>query len=66
MTDATYTVPDMSCGHCKDAISSQLLGVAGVDSVDVDLDAKRVVVRGQGLDDTRLRAAIEDAGYDAA
>ena len=66
MTDATYIVPDMSCGHCKHAVSSELLGVAGVDSVDVDLDAKRVVVRGEGLDDGRLRAAIEDAGYEAA
>lgn len=66
MTDATYTVSEMRCGHCKHAISSQLLGVAGVDSVEVDLDAKRVVVRGEALDDTRLRAAIEDAGYEAA
>jgi copper chaperone len=66
MTEITYTVPDMSCGHCKQAVSSGLAGVAGVDSVDVDLDTKLVTVRGHDLDDAELRAAIEEAGYEAA
>jgi copper chaperone CopZ len=38
--------------------------VRGVDSVDVDLDGKRVTVRGSALDDTAVRAAIDEAGYD--
>jgi copper chaperone CopZ len=66
MTEITYTVPDMSCGHCERAVSSGLAGVAGVDSVDVDLDSKLVTVRGSELDDAALRAAIEEAGYEAA
>ncbi len=66
MTEITYLVPDMTCHHCEHTVSSELTGVAGVSSVDVDLDSKRVVVRGEGLDDTALRAAIEEAGYRAA
>ena len=66
MSEITYTVPDMSCGHCKSAVSSGLAQVAGVDSVEVDLDTKLVIVRGRGLDDAALRAAIEEAGYAAA
>jgi len=66
MTEATYTVPDMSCGHCKQAIRSELQEVAGVESVDVDLDTKLVTIRGFDLDDAALRAAIEEAGYEAA
>jgi copper chaperone CopZ len=66
MTEITYTVPDMSCGHCEQAVSSELGGVAGVDSVEVDLDTKLVTVRGHELDDRALRAAIEEAGYEAA
>jgi copper chaperone len=66
MTEITYTVPEMSCGHCKQAVSSELAEVAGVDSVDVDLDTKLVTVRGHELDDAELRAAIEEAGYEAA
>ncbi len=65
MTEITYNVPDMTCGHCKQAISSGLARVAGVASVDVDLATKRVVVRGDGLDDVALRVAIADAGYEA-
>ena len=66
MSEITYAVPDMSCGHCKQAVSSELGEVAGVDSVDVDLDTKLVTVRGHDLDDVALRAAIDEAGYEAA
>jgi copper chaperone len=64
--ELVYTVPDMSCGHCKAAVGSELEAVLGVREVDVDLDSKRVVVRGEGLDDEALRAAIAAAGYEAA
>ncbi len=66
MKEITYTVPDMSCGHCKTAVSSELQEAPGVESVDVDLDSKLVTVHGSDLDDAALRAAIEDAGYEAA
>jgi len=66
MTEITYSVPDMSCGHCKHEVTTEVSAVAGVDSVDVDLDTKRVVVRGVGLDDAAIRAAIDAAGYEAA
>ena len=67
MTDTvTYSVPDMSCGHCKQAVSKELLVVPGVESVDVDLETKRVTVVGADLDDGLLRAAIDEAGYEAA
>lgn len=66
MREITYTVPDMSCEHCKHPVSSELSLVPGVDSVEVDLDTKLVTVRGRELDDGALRAAIEAAGYQAA
>ena len=65
MTQLTYTVPDMTCSHCRQAVSSELAQVAGVESVAVDLDTKLVVVSGSGLDDAALRAAIEEAGFEA-
>jgi copper chaperone len=67
MADAlVYSVPGMHCGHCERAVQEELGALDGVDAVDVNLDAKLVVVRGHGLDDGRLRAAIADAGYEAA
>jgi copper chaperone len=63
---ATYTVPAMSCGHCKAAVTREVSAVTGVHSVNVDLDTKLVTVTGEHLDDETLRAAIEEAGYEAA
>jgi copper chaperone CopZ len=56
----------MTCDHCKVAVSEEIGAVRGVDTVDVDLDTKLVTVRGSGLDDGALRAALEEAGYEAA
>ena len=61
----TYTVPEMSCDHCKAAVTEELTGVSGVEAVDVDLKAKLVTVTGEKLDDAALRAAIVEAGYEA-
>lgn len=62
----TYTVAGMTCAHCKHAVSSEVGSVAGVAGVEVDLDTKLVTVTGEGLDDQQLRAAIEEAGYEAS
>jgi len=67
MTDTlTYTVTDMTCGHCKQAVTQEVSAVEGVQSVEVDLDTKLVTVVGDSLDDAKLRAAIDEAGYEAA
>jgi copper chaperone len=55
----------MHCGHCEAAIRGELEALSGVQSVDVDLETKRVSVRGENLDDSALVAAIDEAGYDA-
>ena len=62
----TYTVPGIHCAHCESAIKQEVGAVAGVDRVDVDLEAKLVAVHGERLDDAALRTAIDDAGYDVA
>lgn len=60
----TYTVPGMSCGHCKAAIETEVSKVAGVSTVEADLETKRVTVSGDPVDDAAVRAAIDEAGYD--
>ena len=60
-----YTVPGMHCAHCERAVSEELAAVEGVESVDVDLKTKLVTVVGSDLEDATLRAAIEEAGYEA-
>jgi copper chaperone len=66
MSELTYTVPAMHCGHCKAAVEREVSQVDGVQSVVVDLETKKVDVRGANLDDAAIRAAIDEAGYEAA
>jgi copper chaperone CopZ len=61
----TYSVPAIHCAHCAMSIREEVSEVDGVEDVAVDLDAKLVTVNGRELDDTALRAAIEEAGYEA-
>jgi copper chaperone len=61
-----YRVDAVHCEHCVMSIQEEVSEVEGVEQVDVDLETKVVTVRGQGLDDASLRAAIEEAGYEAA
>ena len=62
----TYTVPGMSCEHCRMAITEEVDKVEGVKSVDIDLDKKLVTVSGEGVQDETVRAAIGEAGYEIA
>ena len=61
----TYSVPGISCGHCKAAIEGEVSKVAGVTAVVVDVEHKTVQVEGTG-EDAAIRAAIDEAGYDVA
>lgn len=62
--EKTLLVEGMSCGHCEKAVKEALLKLSGVTSVDVDLGSKKVLVRGQDLEDSLIKTTIEDIGYD--
>ncbi len=62
----TYTVAGMTCGHCVAAVNAEVRAVPGVTEVSVDLDTKAVVVSGTSLDDGAIRAAIDEAGFEAS
>jgi len=66
MDTAVYAVPGMSCSHCEAAVREEVTALPGVEGVTVDLETKIVEVRGEALDDGAIRAAIEEAGYEAA
>lgn len=66
MSTRTFSVPDVSCGHCRTAITNEVAPLSGVDSVEVDLDEKTVTVTGESLDEQAIVAAIDEAGYEVA
>lgn len=61
-----YAVPAIHCEHCAMSIREEVTEVAGVEAVEVDLDAKTVTVSGGSLSDELVRAAIGEAGYEVA
>lgn len=64
--ERTYQVVGMTCAHCVQAVRTEVGKVPGVTSVDVDLDSGRVTVTGDGVDDTSVAAAVDEAGYELA
>jgi copper chaperone len=65
MTDTTFKVPEMSCGHCKAAVEGELNKLSGVESSSADIEKGTVAVR---YDESRasteqLKGVIEEAGY---
>jgi copper chaperone len=44
MTTKTFTVPNISCGHCTHTIETELCDLAGVQSVKADEKTKQVTV----------------------
>lgn len=59
-----YSVPEMSCDHCVNAITGEVSAVDGVTDVVVDLATKLVTVTGGAPD--AVVAAIDEAGFDIA
>jgi copper chaperone len=63
MTQTTYTVTGMTCGHCAAAVTEEVSAVPGVAEVEVSVEAGTVVVRGDGVSEEQVRAAVDEAGY---
>jgi copper chaperone len=58
-------VEGMSCGHCKDAVTNNLLELDGVASVDVNLEEKTVTINHSATVSVKtLSKKIEEQGYD--
>jgi copper chaperone CopZ len=65
MTISTYTVAGMTCGHCVNAVSSEISKVARVTDVTVDLNSGVVTVTSDGpVDRDAIVAAVDEAGYE--
>lgn len=65
MSTRTFQVPDISCGHCKQAIEGAVGALDEVERVEVDIDARTVAVDGPASDEAVV-AAIDEAGYEIA
>ena len=64
MTTSTYKVSGMTCGHCEQAVTTELKNIEGVTDVAVDLETGDVTVSSESpLEDKAVRAAVDEAGF---
>jgi copper chaperone len=65
MTESTYTVDGMTCGHCAASVTEEVGKLRGVRTVDVDVAARQVVVISETpLPVEKVTQAIEEAGFE--
>ncbi|HWQ29492.1 MAG TPA: copper ion binding protein [Negativicutes bacterium] len=58
-------IEGMSCGHCVKHVEEALSELNGVVKVEVSLKDKNAAVElSQEVEDSKLKEAIEEAGYD--
>ena len=64
-TTTTIAVDGMTCGHCVNAVQTEVGKLDGVTDVSVDLTSGNVtIVSAQAPDPAAIEAAVEEAGYE--
>jgi len=67
MLTVTYSVPNISCGHCVHTIKSEVAGLTGVQKVEADLASKKVTIQFDApATDQTLRARLAEINYPVA
>lgn len=59
-----FSVPDMSCGHCKATIENAVLDADGGAELSFDMEAREVEVDSV-LNTDEVIATMKEAGYEA-
>tara|TARA_X000000368_G_scaffold412143_1_gene398062 strand:- start:1786 stop:1995 length:210 start_codon:yes stop_codon:yes gene_type:complete len=59
-----FTVPEISCGHCKETIESAINTIESVQEVSVNIDEKLVKVNSTDvIDMTFVTNLLDEQGY---
>ena len=62
--ESKFTVPEISCGHCKETIESIINSLENVEAVNVDIDQKSVEVKSfSDLDLSLVSNMLDEQGY---
>lgn len=67
MTSKTYSVPNISCGHCVHTIQTELAQLTGVARVEASQDRKEVQVEFEApATEDSIRALMAEINYPVA
>jgi copper chaperone len=62
--ETKFTVPEISCGHCKETIESTVSNIESVVSVAVDIEQKSVAVKSTSdLNLSLVSEVLDEQGY---
>ncbi len=67
MTTVTYTIPNISCGHCVHTIKTEVADLAGVQTVDASADSKTAtIVFDAPASEDSIKTLLAEINYPAA
>jgi copper chaperone CopZ len=67
MTTVTYSVPNISCGHCVHTIQTELSDLTGVKSVNADQNTRMVEVAFDApASEEKIKELLVSINYPAA
>ena len=59
-----FSVPEISCDHCKSTIVNTLSSVENIESVDVDVQTKNVtLVSSEEINLDLVKSLLDEQGY---
>jgi copper chaperone len=66
-TTVTYTIPNISCGHCVHTIKSELSDLEGVKAVEADQSTKQAtIIYEPPATEDAIKALLAEINYPAA
>jgi copper chaperone CopZ len=67
MTTVTYSVPNISCGHCVHTIQTEVSDLNGVQTVTANADTKQVEITFDApADENAIKALLAEINYPVA
>ena len=67
MTTVTYSIPNISCGHCVHTIKTEVADLAGVQSVEADQATKTAtIVFAEPATEAAIRSLLSEINYPVA
>ena len=66
MESKTFSIPNISCGHCVMSIKNELIEIEGVSNVEGDPDSKKVTVEYDApVTLEKIKSTLEEINYPA-
>jgi|TARA_B110000914_G_scaffold195388_1_gene184010 copper chaperone len=58
-----FTVPEISCGHCKETIE-KALAITGVSDIKIDIESKTVSLNiSESVEMSTIESLLDEQGY---